>query len=538
MIHKLPAGETTGAEQLILRKLRWWIAALACACLVVGITLGATLSSLPSIIAQQTNATPTSGEIARAPEALSASFAEIARRVEPAVVRINAVTEVTNSAKEEEGADEEGADEEKKPGENALPDGLMELFRRQMRRPPAPRGIGSGFIVDSSGIIITNYHVVEGATRLRVGLDSGEQFIGRVVGVDEETDLAVVRVTAPRPLPTVKLGDSEAIEVGDWVLALGSPFELDRTVTAGIISTKERESRSSSIVRFIQTDAAINRGNSGGPLVNMDGEVIGINSQIATSTGDYNGIGFALPSNETAYVFRQIMTEGKVRRGYLGINLDSVRPEFARVFELPEAKGAIVTNVREREGPAASAGIAAGDVILAFNGAPVANAQELIAKVAATPVGQSVPVIYLREVNGKLERRTAQVRIGERPPPPASQLRDGAPTTRESKPADPNIVERPRLGIKTSELTPQLIADLNLRDLRGLLVTEVAPGSVADDAKLEVNMVIRRINRVPVTSNADFKRIIDNLKPGDPIVMNVATAVGGERTTILQFTFQ
>ena len=536
MIYKLPVGDTTDAERLVLRKLRVWIAALAVVCLVVGITLGATLTNLPSIIAQQ-NDPATTREIARAPEALSASFAEIARRVEPAVVKISTVAEATAEGRDEEGEDEEATEEDKSAPSNPL----MELFRKQFRRQPAPRGVGSGFIVDPSGIIITNQHVVEGATRIKVRLDSGEELYGRVVGSDEETDIAVVRVETKRQLPVARLGDSEAVEVGDWVLAIGSPFDFDRTVTAGIISTKERESPQSSIVRFLQTDAAINRGNSGGPLVNMRGEVIGVNSQIATSTGDYNGIGFALPSNATSFVFRQIMSEGKVRRGYLGINLDTVRPEFARVYELPEAKGAIVTNVREKEGPAAKAGLTVGDVIIEYGGAPINTSQDLIAKVAATPVGETVPVTYLRDVNMKLERRVAQVRIGERPPPPSSALR--GTVTPEDKPdtknADPDAA-RPRLGIKTSELTPQLIADLKLRDLRGLLITEVASGSIADDAQLEVNMVIQRINRVPVTSNAEFRRIVDNLKPGDPVVMNVASPSGTERTyeRVLQFTFQ
>lgn len=534
MIYKLPVGDTTETERVVLRKLRVWILALAVACLAIGATVGATLANLPAIIAQQADLT-TAREIARAPEALSASFAEIARRVEPAVVRINTVSEATETS-DKEGEDEEATDEKSAPSNP-----LMEMFRRQLKRPPVPRGIGSGFIVDPSGIIITNTHVVEGATRIKVRLESGEELNGQVVGTDEETDIAVVKVETKRPLPTIKIGDSDAVEVGDWVLAIGSPFSFDRTVTAGIISAKDREQPEMNLVRFLQTDAAINRGNSGGPLVNMRGEVIGVNSQIATTTGDYNGIGFALPSNQTSFVYRQIMTAGKVRRGYLGINLDTVRGEYASVYGLPEAKGAIVTNVRDREGPAGSAGITAGDVIVEFNGAPVTTAQDLIAKVAATPVGQSVPVVYLHDMNMKLERRTTQVRIGERPPPPASVLRSMVPKGTETpngKDAAP--VQRPRLGIKTSELTPQLIADLSLRDVRGLLVTEVAPGSVADDAGLEANTVIQRVNRVPVTTNADFKRIVDALKPGDPVVLSVATSAGTGRTfeSVLQFTFQ
>ena len=538
MIYKVPAGDTTDAERRMLRRLRVWIAALALACLAVGASLGAALTSMPSTPAQQPAAS--APEIARAPEALSASFAEIARRVEPAVVKINTVTERTERMGEEGDEEDTDPDAPENPnGKDAPADPLSELFRRQMRPELAPRGVGSGFIVDPSGIIITNQHVVEGATRIKVRLDSGEELYGRVVGSDEETDLAIVRVETKRPLPVARLGDSDSVETGDWVLAIGSPFDFDRTVTAGIISAKEREAPGMNLVRFLQTDAAINRGNSGGPLVNMRGEVIGVNSQIATTTGDYNGIGFALPSNQTEFVYKQIMSAGKVRRGYLGINLETVRGEFARIYNLQEARGAIVENVRDKDGPAGSAGIEPGDIIVEFGGAQVTTAQDLIARVAATQVNQVISVVYLRDINSKLERRTAQVRIGERPSP-SSALRGGGG---RSTPPDavPVTPPTPRTGLKTSELTPQLAVDIGLsRDARGLVVSEVTPGSVWDDAGLKTNMTIRRVNRTNVLTNAELKRIIDNLKPGDPVVMVVATPGGGGRTldSILQFTFQ
>src|SRR5205823_3503393 len=186
----------------------------------------------------------------------------------------------------------------------------------------------------------------DGATRITIGLLTGERFRGKVIGVDKETDLAVIKIDAARDLPVMKFGDSNSAQVGDWVLAIGSPFGLDQTVTAGIISKKERDSQAfTNFQRFLQTDAAINRGNSGGPLVNMHGEAIGVNSQIATLTGDYNGIGFALPSNEAKFVCEQILSGGKVKRGYLGVTLESVRGEFARVYKLPEARGAIIADV-------------------------------------------------------------------------------------------------------------------------------------------------------------------------------------------------
>ena len=219
---------------------------------------------------------------------------------------------------------------------------------------------------------------------------TGERFRGKVIGIDKETDLAVIKIDAPHDLPVMKFGDSNAAQVGDWVLAIGSPFGLDQTVTAGIISKKERDSQAfTNFQRFLQTDAAINRGNSGGPLVNMHGEAIGVNSQIATLTGDYNGIGFALPSNEAKFVCEQILSSGKVKRGFLGVSVEAVRAEFARVYRLPEVRGAIVADVPQeaQATPAMKAGLQTNDVIIEFNGQPVQDSNDLIAKVAAHRCG-------------------------------------------------------------------------------------------------------------------------------------------------------
>ncbi|HYY97257.1 MAG TPA: trypsin-like peptidase domain-containing protein, partial [Pyrinomonadaceae bacterium] len=401
---QIPKGQTTDAERAILRSLRVWIAALALACLAVGVGIGAMLTRQHAFaLDEQPGATAAS--IARAPEALSASFAEIARRVEPAVVNIDTVAAAPQVADKDEDKDKDDDED----GDNPL----LDMLRRRARRPS--RGVGSGFIVDPKGVILTNYHVVQGMSGIMVKLQTGEQLRGAVIGSDEETDVAVIKVSAGRDLPAVTLGNSDDAQVGDWVLAIGSPFGLEQTVTAGIISTKERQTDpGASFRRFIQTDAAINRGNSGGPLVNMRGEVIGINSQIATSTGDYNGIGFALPSNIASSVFKQLMTAGKVRRGYLGVFLDSVKPEFARVYDLPAAKGAIIKDVADAQGPAGRAGIQNNDVVVEFNGQPVENAQDLINKVASTPVGEAVPVIYLREVADRMERHSTSVTVGER----------------------------------------------------------------------------------------------------------------------------
>ncbi|MGB9181700.1 MAG: Do family serine endopeptidase [Pyrinomonadaceae bacterium] len=528
---ELPKDQTTETEAKILRKLRVWIVALAVACLAAGVGIGAMLTGHQAVAQNE-------AQIARAPEALSASFVEIAKRVEPAVVNIDTKTAAPATAEKD--------DEDKDDQSSNNP--LLEMFRHQTRRPSY--GVGSGFIVDPKGYILTNQHVVEGATRIVVGLQSGEKYVGRVVGVDDETDVAVIKIDAPRDLPTVKLGDSSTAQVGDWVLAIGSPFGLDQTVTAGIISTKERSDPAhfTSFQQFLQTDAAINRGNSGGPLVNMHGEVIGINSQIATSTGDYNGIGFALPAREAQFVYSQIVSAGKVRRGYLGITLDSVKSEFARVYELPEAKGAIIIEVRDAQGPAGKAGLQPNDIITEYNNQPVANAQDLINKVASTPVGQTVPITYLREANDKLEKHTVNVTLGERPravaATPAPTGDSAQPPTTPKKETAAQSSNSLRLGLTLAELTPQSAADRNMMGVQGLIVKDVDPNGIAADAKpfpVYQGDVITRINRMSVTTLADFQRVVNSLKPGDAIVLNVSSYdVRSKRILprLVQFTYQ
>jgi serine protease Do len=529
-MNELPKDQIRNTEQAILCSLRIWIIALAVTCVGAGIAIGALLTGRPAVAQNE-------AQIARAPEALSASFAEIAKRVEPAVVNIDTKTAAREVADEDDDKDSQSGNP------------LLEMFKRRANRPSY--AVGSGFIVDPKGYILTNEHVVQGASKITVGLQSGEKYVGKVVGVDEETDVAVIKIEAKRDLPTVKLGDSSGAQVGDWVLAIGSPFGLDQTVTAGIISTKDRQSPSfSSFQQFIQTDAAINRGNSGGPLVNMRGEVIGINSQIATSTGDYNGIGFALPSNEAAFVYDQLKNNGRVHRGYLGIYLDSVRPEFAQVYHLQEVKGAVVTDVRDPEGPAGKAGIQANDVIVEYNGQPISNAQDLIQKVAATPVGQSAAVAYLRDTGGKqLERRTATIKIGERPASAAPKNDDDespVPTPKDkekqSKPVASN--SRVPLGITLVEMTPSIATERNLTGINGLFVKDVDPNGIAADARpnpIAPTDVITHINRVPVSKLAEFQGVIGSLKPGDPVVLNVTQYNGQTKRLerrIVQFTYQ
>jgi serine protease Do len=499
---------TTDTEVTILRKLRVWILAMAAACVLTGVGIGAILAGRPAVAQDAIQSA------ARGPEALSASFVEIARHVEPAVVNIETMQTASDIA--------ETDNEDKSDRTPSNP--LYDMFRRQ---PPRPmRGVGSGFVIDAKGYIITNNHVIDGASRITIGMLSGERYRGKVIGIDRETDLALIKVDADHDLPVMKFGDSTNVQVGDWVLAIGSPFGLEQTVTAGIISKKERDSPAfTSFQRFLQTDAAINRGNSGGPLVNMRGEAIGVNSQIATLNGDYNGIGFALPSNEAKFVCEQLLANGKVKRGYLGVTLDSVKSEFARVYALNDAKGAIVSDVQaERDGqptPAAKAGLRVNDIITEFNGQQVQDAQDLIAKVAGTAVGQTVSITFLRDVDGKLEKHSLSVALVERPD---FGTRDETIVPTEKKP-DPPKPTNARLGLTLGELTPQLITDKRLNGVKGLYVKEVDPNGLAADVRpneVVAGEVITRINRVPVTTLAEFQRVVDSLKPGDAIVLNLS----------------
>lgn len=465
------------------------------------------------------------------PEALSASFADVAKRVEMAVVNIDTkgkVPEITSKGESPQGNLED----------------LLDFLRRQQRRPSS--AVGSGFIVDQSGYVMTNFHVVEDSARITVRLPSGEEFPARIVGTDEETDLAVIKIDAGRSLPFLKLGNSDEARVGDWVLAIGSPFGLAQTVTAGIISKTQRETPyATPFQKFIQTDAAINRGNSGGPLVNMDGEVIGINSQIATSTGDYNGIGFALPSNEAANVYQQILQNGKVRRGYLGVLLDSVKAEFAKIYNLPEAKGAIITDVRDKQSAAARAGLKAGDIIVEFNGQPVLSAQDLIAKVSSTTPDRTINLAYLREnAANQMERKTMAITLAERP---SNNKEVGDADAPKKLPVGERETQKP-LGLTLVELTPQIIETYRLENEKGLLVKEINPTSFIADVKtstggdaLSEGDLIQRINRVRVTDLKTFNEVAGKLKRGDAVVLHVISYNRFSRDfqqKIVQFTVQ
>ena len=479
----------------------------------------------PAAAAQSPSA-PVAGTPSAA--ALSDAFAVAAKRVEPAVVSIDAKARVSEeTARRELPSD---------------PDDILEFFRRQMPRDRPTSAVGSGFIVDPAGYIVTNAHVVEEAARITVRLDSGDEYLASLVGMDAETDIAVLKIDAGRELPTVAFGDSGAVKVGEWVLAIGSPFGLNRTVTAGIISQVERETpRGSAFQRFLQTDAAINRGNSGGPLVNLRGEVIGVNSQIATSTGDYNGIGFALPAAETENVYRQLRENGRVRRGYLGVYLDTVKTEFAQVYGMGEERGAIITEVRIDDGPAATAGLKEGDVVVRFDGQPVADAQDLIQKVANAAPDRSVDVVYLREVGTRLERGTVSLRLGERPLRGAN----AQPDPPRRLPIKEDNADKP-FGLTVSDVTPDLVRSLRLEAAKGAVVKVIDPESFIADVKVSAGNdglgegdIIQRFNRVDVANAKEFAAMAAKLKKGDPVVLHVLSPIGGSQAAarkIVQFT--
>jgi serine protease Do len=515
-------------EQNVLRKIFVLFSVITVFCLGVGIGVG--------FLFFGTKTTAETPENIRAtPESLSASFAEVAKQVEPAVVNIDTKSKVPDV----------NIKGEKKP-DGATPDDITEFFKRQLTRRPS-YSVGSGFIVDKSGYILTNYHVVDDASRITITLQNSEEYVAKIIGADEETDIAILKIEAGKDLPSVKLGDSNAAQVGDWVLAIGSPFGLAQTVTAGIISQTKRETPYASIFqKFIQTDAAINRGNSGGPLVNMNGEVIGINSQIATSTGDYNGIGFALPSNEAAFVYQQILAQGKVRRGYLGIELDSVKPEFAKIYELPEAKGTIVSDLRDKESPAGKAGLQLNDVIIEYNGEKVEGSQDLRLKIALTEPNKEVKITYLREVNNKLERLTTVAKIGERPSNSKTPL--NGEDTPKKLPLNPNEPKLMPLGLTLQELTQPLATSNKLEGQKGVLIKEIDPASFIADVKdksgrdaINEGDLIQRINRVTVTDLKSFNEIVGKLKMGDAVVFHIANynpRYKSVQQRIVQFTVQ
>ncbi|HEV8342291.1 MAG TPA: DegQ family serine endoprotease [Candidatus Binatia bacterium] len=375
-------------------------------------------------------------------------------------------------------------------------DPFSEFWRRFFggpipRGPQQQRSLGSGFIIDSDGSILTNNHVVENAQKIVVKLSDEREFEAKVVGKDSKTDIAVVKIDARGSLPIASLGDSDRLEVGEWVMAIGNPFGLDSTITAGIVSAKGRHIGAGPYDDFIQTDASINPGNSGGPLINLHGEVVGINSAIFSRTGGNIGIGFAIPINLAKELLPQLKGKGKVTRGYLGVLIQKVTPDIAESLGLEKARGALVANV-SKDGPADRAGIKVGDVIIEFDGKEIKDSNELPIIVARTAVNKKARLKVLRDK----KEVTLAVAVGE--------LKEEEVVA--------STEEKGELGLAVQRVTPEMAESLGLERAEGVVITAITQGGPADEAGLRRGDVILEIDRKPVRNLADYKKAIGERK--------------------------
>jgi serine protease Do len=446
---------------------------------------------------------------------IPASFADIVEQVNPGVVSITA-KEVRQGRRGRPGP---GRPFHGDPFEFFFGPGGPGGRPGEPEEPRFEQSGGSGFLISDDGFIMTNYHVVEGASQIKVKLTGDKkEYVAEVVGTDPSTDLALIRIQSDQKLPVLRLGDSDAMRVGDWVVAVGNPLNYDHTVTVGVVSAKGRRlndlSRDFSLDNFIQTDAAINFGNSGGPLVNTAGQVVGVNTAIS-SVGQ--GIGFAVPINVAKDIMDQLKTKGKVSRGYLGIELAEVTPELQEAWGLESDKGALVQAVRPGL-PAENAGIKKGDVIVAVDGARVASSDEVVRMVSSKEPGASVRLT----VNRGGKEVTVTAKLADRSEHLPSGRGRAAP---ESDPGDDPSEKR--LGITVEELTPQILRRLELPgDTRGVVVTGVSRVSEAYEKQMDAMDVITEVNRVPVDSVAAYRRELRKVKEGGLVVLYVVTPPG------------
>src|SRR5947208_4382022 len=466
------------------------------------------------------------------PVSLSNAFSQIAANVAPAVVNINTEAAPENTTVHR-GDRNNSPNSPNSPNTPNTPNNRNRNprefdpfdFFNFFGGPDAPdrservRNLGTGFIVDKAGFILTNHHVVDKATKIMVRLEDKSEFQAKLIGSDADTDLAVVKIEAGRDLPVLKLGNSDSVKVGDWVLAIGSPFSLDHTVTHGIISAKGRTEiggARNDFQSFLQTDAAINPGNSGGPLVNMTGEVIGINTAIISETRQSAGLGFALPSNIAVKIYNQLVQSGKVTRGGIGISYNGDQdPALCRALGLKANCGVIVQDVT-RGGPAAKAGIRAGDVILEIDGTKITGGSVLLDVVANTPVGKTIRV----KVNRDGHEETIPVTIVDR----AEVLPETA-GNRNPDNNDQGETQTARLGIRVQAITPDMVRQLRLDSSDGVLVSSVDPDSIAEDAGLTRGTIITRIiagnQKVDIRNVDDFRRAERLLKSGTDVAFMV-----------------
>jgi serine protease Do len=393
---------------------------------------------------------------------------------------------------------------------------LDELFRDFFNRRGAPgdpqnrersprrvNSLGSGFIIDPSGIVVTNNHVISEADEITVILNDGTRLKAELIGKDQKTDLALLRVKPDKPLKAVKFGESEKLRLGEWVIAIGNPFSLGGSVTAGIVSARNRDINSGPYDNYIQTDASINRGNSGGPLFNLDGEVVGINTAIISPSGGSIGIGFAVPAKTAVPVIDQLRQFGETRRGWLGVRIQQVTDEIAESLNIKPPRGALVAGVDDK-GPAKPSGIEPGDVIVKFDGKEIKEMRDLPRVVADTPVGKQTPVVVIRK--GKEETKT--VTLG--------RLEDGekvaAAESKNGGVPDQNVVKK-TLGIELANMSGDLRKRYNIKDtVNGVVITGIDASSPAADKRLSPGDVIIEIAQEAVANTDDFQAKVDKLK--------------------------
>jgi len=472
------------------------------------------------------------------PIIMSNTFSGIVVKMQPAVVNIS-TTQVFQAPTPKARGNGRGPrfTPQQPPSGNNDPNSLQDFFDKffdgqdqgQIQQQPE-RSLGSGVIVDSKGYILTNNHVVDGATKIQVQLN-GERtkYEAKVVGTDEETDLAVIKIDVPRELPVAKLGNSDGVQVGDWVLAIGSPFGLKATVTAGIISAKDRgddqvpiDSRGTTrhqFQRFLQTDAAINPGNSGGPLVDMAGQVIGINTAILTGARSMGneGVGFALPSNMAINVYNQLVSKGHVTRGSIGITFsenDSANPIVLR--SLGAEYGMIIGSV-EKGGPAEKAGLKAEDLITRINGKPIHTGNDLVEPIAETAVGEKVQLTYFRNK----QPHEVTVTVGDRAKIFPTQTADNGG---DDKPQSEKVVSA--FGLHVEDLTPEIARRYGIDAKQGVIVNRVDPASFAEDIAFSTGDIVVEINGQPIANVNDYRKAVDALKPGQEVVFKVIEGGG------------
>jgi serine protease Do len=506
-----------------LNRLTWKkIAFAAMAAPLLALVVAAGSRASPAKVPVGTHSTPA----ADAAKALSQAFHEAASAVQPAVVMIRSEPampvkfEGKRPGGEEPSADPPFGARPFRGPPGGMPD-LGDFFKELPRRPRhGQSGMGSGFIIDPSGVILTNNHVVSGGGQLTVRLHDGQEFKVTKVTTDPKTDLAVVWINGAKGLPTAKLGDSDKLQVGDWVLALGHPFGLEGTVTSGIVSAKGRGIGIAERENFVQTDAAINPGNSGGPLVNVDGEVIGINTAISSSSGGSEGVGFAIPINLAKWVAGQLSHGGTVHRARLGVMIQPLSDELAKQFGLKARAGVLVGDVTANS-PAAKAGLRAGDVIVTFGDKAVSTPQELQVVVEQTPIGQEQTIGVIRD--GK--------RLGLKVNPSEAPHGDnaaGGPQGDRSQ--QPSRLEK--LGIEAQNLTPELAKQLQTKVEQGVVVTDVQAGSPAERAGLTPGAVIVEAGRKPVRTVDDLAEVLDEKGISHGVLLLVQTAQGNRFVVI------